>query len=665
MAQSQEVQSRVPNPVRRFGPFATMRAAVIGALVFLAALPAANAEEGDRTITKVIKLLQGMMVKSKADGEQDTVLFAKYKCYCDSNTNSKTKAIDQATKSIALLGGEIAELQASNGAMSTDNAQLEFSRGENERARETATELRDKANADFKEEKADMEAAIEQMNTAIDTLSAIGADQTAAASLVSKGQFLGKEAKKAALLKVQSSVQNTVKAAALFLPQKQQKALTAFIQAPFTGTYTSQSGEIVGILKNMRDTFKSNLASAIASEKSSLESYEVFTKVKVDEHAKQKASFEDKEKIMVANDDALSTKKTTKGETETSKADDEEFLAKLIALCAKKTKEYEDRKMIRANEEAAVAQAVSILNSDAAFDTLGATKAATEGETGFLQMRSRTQRKSARELVLRELTRAARRTKSLRLAKIAAMIEGGNPFDKICGEVEKMVALITKEENQDHEQFDWCNSERESNHEQKTEKQDMIDGLNEKVAELVDIIDNEETGLKALLAEENAKLAENQKDQADETEDRSAENAAYQKNVHNLVEAEKILSKATKVLQKFYDWLHAKTGPHHYEEKAGKDAGGGNMKRIPEASTADPEEKWNNSPGTLYVKVYDTENPVGLAQLSSKAREDPAPPSEEFSETGSEAGADAVGMLSFLLKETEAEEKAAHEDEES
>merc|ERR1719482_1996084 len=145
--------------------------------------------------------------------------------------------------------------------------------------------------------------------------------------------------------------------------------------------------------------------------------------------------------------------------------------------------------MIRANEEAAVAQAISILNSDAAFDTFGATKSATEGETGFLQMRMRTQRKSARELVLRQMTRAARRTKSLRLAKIAAMLENENPFNKICGEVEKMIALIQKEERQDHEQFDWCNSERESNHEQKSEKQDMIDGLNERVTELVDMID--------------------------------------------------------------------------------------------------------------------------------------------------------------------------------
>ena len=48
----------------------------------------------------------------------------------------------------------------------------------------------------------------------------------------------------------------------------------------------------------MRDTFKSNLVSAITSEKSSLESYNVFMKVNNDEHAKMKASIEDKEKIM-------------------------------------------------------------------------------------------------------------------------------------------------------------------------------------------------------------------------------------------------------------------------------------------------------------------------------------------------------------------------------
>merc|ERR1719337_123829 len=95
---------------------------------------------------------------------------------------------------------------------------------------------------------------------------------------------------------LKSSVEDVLKGAALFLPQKQQKAVAAFIQAPFTGTYSSQSGEIVGILKNMRDTFKANLATAQAAEKSGSESDTEFQGVKAEELASMKAAFEDKVK---------------------------------------------------------------------------------------------------------------------------------------------------------------------------------------------------------------------------------------------------------------------------------------------------------------------------------------------------------------------------------
>merc|ERR1719386_599875 len=100
------------------------KALFVGCLILFAVLPRASAEAGDRTITKVIKLLQNMMVKSKADGERDTELFAKYKCYCDSNEASKTKSIAEAADTISVLTGEIEELQASNGQLSTENAQL-------------------------------------------------------------------------------------------------------------------------------------------------------------------------------------------------------------------------------------------------------------------------------------------------------------------------------------------------------------------------------------------------------------------------------------------------------------------------------------------------------------------------------------------------------------
>jgi len=357
--------------------------------------------------------------------------------------------------------------------------------------------------------------------------------------------------------------------------------------------------------------------------------------------------------------------------------------------------------MIRTNEDTAIAQAISILNSDQSFDVFGGTEAATTGETGLVQRRStpmgfiqlsrRVHRVSARELLQKRLAKAAQKERSLRLARIAAMLEAGNPLKKVEDEVNGMIEIIAKEEQADLEQKDWCDSERTSNDEQKGDKETSINTLNGKATELTDSIENEETGLKHMLAEEEATLAQNQKDQAEEIEDRAAENGAYQKNSANLAKAEVILEKATKVLKKFYDWLHAKQGPHHYEEKTGKDSGGANIKRIAGASVTDleeacsadpacvgfnsggwlksalePEEKWYESPGDLYVKVYDAESPVLLQR-----KEDPAPP-ETWEAEGDEGGAykgqtekgsSAVNMLEFITQETKAEHKAAHDSE--
>merc|ERR1719183_1106196 len=101
------------------------------------------------------------------------------------------------------------------------------------------------------------------------------------------------------------------------------------------------------------------------------------------------ADYESKQESLGANDDDLSSKKEQLANAEKKKAEDEEFLAKLLAMCDAKTKEYEERKMMRANEEAAVAEAISILNSDAAFatfQTTGATSFVQHRATSFVQL---------------------------------------------------------------------------------------------------------------------------------------------------------------------------------------------------------------------------------------------------------------------------------------
>lgn len=632
--------------------------------------------QGDRTITKVIKMLQAMLVKSKADGESDTKLFAKYQCFCDSNAEEKRKSIEDLGKTIELLGGQIGELVASTGKLSTENGQLLFAMQDNERGRDTAQSLRDKAHDSFVAEEADLKAAIGQMDSAIDTLSAIGADGTALLRL--KGST-----RRERLPNLSVDAKDALKAVSAFLTGAQRQKVSSFLQAPFTGEYQSQSGEIVGILKNMRDTFKSNLANARATENASVEAHAAIKKVKEDEFDTQKAQSEANDKVLGENDESLGSKRVSKTEAETSKADDESFLAKLVDMCTVKKAQFEDRKSVRANEAAAVAEAVSILNSDEAFETMGAVKATTSGATSLLQVQRTAQHSNIRESLAQTLTRSAKLFKSLKLARVAVSLEQGNPFNKVVAELDQMLEIIAKEEKEDVAEKAWCDDERSENHVKLDAKIDNKEQLEGQIVGLTDDIENEETGLKKQVADEQEKLRVNRKDQADEIEERAAENAAYQKNVGNLADAQETMTKALRVLKKFYEWLHKKQGPHHYEKHEGKDSGSANLKQIEgasveqleEACSADPgcggfnsngwlkseleaSDKWyENAGGSLYAKVYDE----AFVQLKNK--EDPAPPGDEFAESNTEGASDVTTMLQFIIDETHKEEDSAHSDE--
>lgn len=81
--------------------------------------------------------------------------------------------------------------------------------------------------------------------------------------------------------KISKSVNAALMAAAGMLSKADQAQVSdelSFIQknleqaAP--GTYTSQSTEIIGILKNMRDTFKDNLKEARSAEAAAVEAHD-------------------------------------------------------------------------------------------------------------------------------------------------------------------------------------------------------------------------------------------------------------------------------------------------------------------------------------------------------------------------------------------------------
>jgi hypothetical protein len=538
---------------------------LLGVLANVATVGAAGAKD-DRAVTKVVKMLEAMLEKSKEDGDTDRKIYAKFLCYCNTKKETKTKEIEDLAVVISMLENKAAELKGSSGELSSEVAALKMAMSENKAKQAMLTKIRKEEEATYEAMKADSEFAIEQMNSAIKTLAEVGADQTLGEAAADHNQFMAgyglsfqQKNVRGSVQQQKKRVQEALTAAAAFLEAKQANAVQSFMQAPFTGTYTAQSGEVVGILKQMRDTFEANLATATATEEAAVKEYNKIMAALEAAYAEMASLYKEKEAKLGSNDDALATTRDNLADATKEKETREAFLAEMIPMCDAKTKEYNERNEMRASEDAAVSEAIAILNSDTAFATFG-TVDATSGGASFLQyaaiQRHSHGEKDVRVQVQQLLQKTARSAKSLRLVKIVALLQqASNPFTAVIEAIDKLVVVIEKEGEADKENLEWCNTERTTNDQLIADLDQEIAELLDAIAKLDEEIDAPETGLKARIEATEISLKENYHSQETQTEDRTAANQAYQADIANLVEAEGLLSAAISVLTKYYDTI--------------------------------------------------------------------------------------------------------------
>merc|ERR1719217_1500802 len=482
--------------------------------------------------------------------------------------------------------------------------------------------------------------------------------------------------------------------------------MTSFLQGP-TANYNAQSGEIVGVLKNMNDTFTANLANARQVEPKALADFTAMKKVLDEEYDEASELFE-KRKTEIGETAELISR--TSSEMNTAKdrlAEDESFLASLTDRCAKKKADFDKRNMLRSQEEAAIAEAIAVLNSDAAFSTFGKVSATSTGATSFIQT-SASQNKDAQKVRAAAgaaLATASKKLHSMRLAKIAMQLssknKATNPFTKVLENINSTVELIEAEEADDSQKLATCNSEQDINNAKRDAKKEKMDDLTATIGQLEISAKN----TKKEIADEEADLAQNRADQKEATDARSEANAIFKENLKNLEDAEMILAKATKVLVKYYKYLHSHTAEKTYKKVDGKDSGGGNLRQIqpgfsdpaendlalekacseePECvafnsagwlkSSLAPESEWYEwDGGALFIKelngVPATEAGTELLQTKSKARQpediDFANEDAEFADSQSGNGNKVIDMLTFIAKETKDEKDTAISTEES
>merc|ERR1719438_83243 len=154
------------------------------------------------------------------------------------------------------------------------------------------------------------------------------------------------------------------------LAPSQKKVMEQFMQAP---AYAPQSGEIFGILKNMKETFESNLSASQKEEQQNQAAYEELKAAKLAEIKAGQEQVDKKTDELAATDEKLANDKQDREDTTNTMEADEAFLADLKEKCKQTDQEFEQRQKTRTEEIAAVSEALKFLNSDDAHDLFSRT----------------------------------------------------------------------------------------------------------------------------------------------------------------------------------------------------------------------------------------------------------------------------------------------------
>merc|ERR1719420_1895571 len=160
--------------------------------------------------------------------------------------------------------------------------------------------------------------------------------------------------------------------------------LSAFLSTGSSQGYAPQSGEITGILKQMKDTMDADLADATAKEEEAIKAFDAMSAAKAKE---MQALTDEIEAKTVRHGEAkveLVNLKEDLSDTQEALLEDKKFLAEMDKSCATKEAEWAERQKMRAEEMLAIHETIKILNDD---DALELFKKTLPGASSFLQLK--------------------------------------------------------------------------------------------------------------------------------------------------------------------------------------------------------------------------------------------------------------------------------------
>jgi len=311
------------------------------------------------------------------------------------------------------------------------------------------------------------------------------------------------------------------------------------------------SGEIVGILKQMKEDMDKELGGSIETEEAAAKAFAEMEAAKNSEVAAATSAIEKKQvragELGVEAAEAKNLLSGTQNEILAKRTQ----LKNLDSSCATQKAEYEERVKSRNEELQAIGEAVKILNDDDALDIFKKTLPGgfvQEQRTSFLQ--TPTVSPGIQAYAFIESAASTSQHKAPTLSLIAYMLKTGKAdFSKIVKMIDDMVAHLGKEQDDDDTMIKYCNKELNSATDQKTSTTRDVKDLSSQIDALAESISSHEAAIKS----NQADVADTEAATKEATRMRKKENATFKEESGMLAAAKMLLEKAKNRLNKFYN----------------------------------------------------------------------------------------------------------------
>jgi phage shock protein A len=477
-----------------------------------------------------------MQSKVTEEGNKEKALFDKYMCWCKSGSSDLSSSIAAAEAKISSLPSEIEASEATLTQAKATLAKATEDRAAAKEAMAAATSIREKEAATYAAFKADKDANMDAIAAAV-----------AALEKGMAGAFLQTDA--AQVLKRLTNNGD--------MPEDSRQAVLAFLEGgsssqgnPFSQGYAPSSGQITGLLKELSDDMDRDLAATTKEEEAAIATYEQLMAAKTKEVNACTAQIEAKTNQIGELGIEIVELKEDLSDTEAAYMEDKQFLADLEKNCATKTAEWEVVVKTRADELAALADTIKILNDDDALELF--KKTLPTPSASFMQLSTSIAQLRRNALAVVRGARAQRANSRhraqfdlLELALTGKKVS----FEKVLKMIDEMVAMLKEEQlDDDHKkeycltQFDLTDDKKKSLERTMSLETAAIEKAKEAIATLTEEIAALEAGIKAL-----------DKAVAEATEQRKEENEDYTELIASDTAAKELLGLARNRLNKFYN----------------------------------------------------------------------------------------------------------------